>query len=223
MAGSHIVYLEVDATELIGLLTYMKSCLTTEKFDLLMHRSMRELGQRSKKIIRTAIQKEYCAPNGFINSAIGNAVVGGGGGNVLCTIPITSEYGKIGSTYSAAGGHYGWNPPGYSVTSNIVKSGTSTLPASLPSYGGQPPFRNIGERTTTKRGKRKLKKPVVEKRGGLGGLTFTRKGKSRLPIVRVTGITVPQMPLTRSKAETENKLLELAEKRVIHNFSQIFG
>ena len=90
--------------------------------------------------------------------------------------------------------------------------------------GGQPPFRNIGERTTYKKNpNKKLKRPMVTKKSKGGSGVFTRAGKSRLPIEKVSGIAVPQMPLNRSRGVTENRIIALAEKRVVHNFSNLFG
>lgn len=217
-------YLYIDASELTELLDSMASKLTAREFDMLMRRSLNEVGKRSKKIIREAIQAEYYASTSWVNSSIHSAQIEGGGGSILCRIPIISEKGDIGGQFSAAGGAYGWNPPPYRITAQIVKDGTSTLPPEMSHQGGQPPFRNIGERTTYKKNpKRKLKKPIVEKSGKGGGIVFTRAGKNRLPIEKVSGIAVPQMPLNRSRGITESRILSLTETRVVHNFSHLFG
>lgn len=217
-------YLYIDASELTELLDSMASKLTAREFDMLMRRSLNEVGKRSKKIIREAIQAEYYASTSWVNSSIRSAQIEGGGGSILCRIPIISEKGGIGGQFSAGGGAYGWNPPPYRITAQIVKDGTSTLPPEMSHQGGQPPFRNIGERTTYKKNpNRKLKKPVVEKSGKGGGIVFTRAGKSRLPIEKVSGIAVPQMPLNRSRGITESRILSLTETRVVHNFSHLFG
>lgn len=217
-------YLYIDASDLTGLLESMASKLTPGQFDFLMRRSLNEVGKRSKKIIREAIQAEYYASTSWVNSSIHNAQIEGGGGSILCRIPIISEKGGIGGQFGAGGGAYGWNPPPYRITAKIVKSGTSTMPPVMSHQGGQPPFRNIGERTTYKKNpSRKLKKPVIEKSGKGGSIVFTRAGKSRLPIEKVSGIAVPQMPLNRSRGITESRILALTESRVVHNFSHIFG
>lgn len=217
------VYLYIDGTEIFALMNRMGASLSQSKFDMLMRRTFNDVGKRSKKIIRTAIMSEYQVKASFVNPAIKSAEITGGGGNITVRIPIIGAKGKIGGTFSAGGGFYGWNPPPYRNTASIVKSGISTLPGRMSSYGGQPPFRNIGERTTYKKNpKRKLKKPVVEKPGGLGGIVFTRKGKARFPIMPVAGLAVPQMPLNRARPETEKQIMDLAEKRTIHYFSRIF-
>lgn len=217
-------YLYVDCSELNGLLHEMAAQLTPDNFDRLMRRSLSEVGRRSKKIIREAIQKEYYASTRWVNGSIKGAKIEGGGGSLLCRIPVISEKGGIGGEFSAGGGAYGWNPPAYRITAQITKNGTSTLPPRMTHQGGQPPFRNLGERTTSKRNpNRKLKKPVIEKKSKGGGVVFTRTGKSRLPIKKVSGIAIPQMPLNRGRPEVESELFGLAEKRVIHNFSHMFG
>lgn len=195
------VYLNIDASELNGLLASMASQLTPDNFERLMRRSLNEVGKRSKKPIREAVQMEYEAPFAWVNKGIKNARISVGGGEVLCTIPLEGEKGNIGSTFKARGGARGWNPPKYRVTAKIVKGASSVLPSAMSHQGSQPPFRNIS----------------------FSGLTFTRAGKERLPIERVSGLALPQMPLNQAREETEDKLLALTEKRVIHNFSQMFG
>lgn len=195
------IYLEIDASEFFDLTESMRAKLTPENFDRLMRRTLNEVGKRSKKPIREAVMSEYAVKAGFINQGIKSARITGGGGSINCIIPLIGPKGNVGSTFKASGGHAGWNPPKYRVTAQIVKSGASTLPSSMSSYGGQPPFINTAS----------------------SGLAFTRAGNSRLPIEKVSALALPQMPLNRSRAETEDKLLALAEKRVIHNFSNMFG
>ena len=224
-------YLYVDASELTGLLDDMASKLTAGNFDGLMRRSLNEVGKRSKKIIREAIQAEYYASTSWVNSSIHNAQIEGGGGSILCRIPIISHKGKIGGEFAAGGGAYGWNPPAYRVTALIVKDGISVLPPKMTHQGGQPPFRNLGSKTFTrtvtgKNGTKRAikvnrKAPSQEPKKGTGFLT--RSGSSRFPVESMSGIAVPQMPLNRSRRETESRILDLTESRVTHNFSRIFG
>ena len=224
-------YLYVDASELTGLLEEMASKLTAGNFDRLMRRSLNEVGKRSKKIIREAIQAEYYASTAWVNSSIHGARIEGGGGSILCRIPIISQKGKIGGEFAAGGGAYGWNPPAYRVTALIVKDGTSVLPPQMTHQGGQPPFRNLGSKTFTRTitGKDGTKRaikvnrraPSQEPKKGTGFLT--RSGASRFPVESMSGIAVPQMPLNRSRGIVENKITHLAESRVVHNFAHIFG
>lgn len=66
-------------------------------------------------------------------------------------------------------------------------------------YGGQPPFINGGPRIVT------------------------RAGKSRYPLYTVAGLALPQMPLNKGKDETRERILQLCEERVAHNFEYMFG
>lgn len=224
-------YLYVDASELTGLLEEMASKLTAGNFDRLMRRSLNEVGKRSKKIIREGIQAEYYASTSWVNSSIHSAQIEGGGGSILCRIPIISQKGKIGGEFAAGGGAYGWNPPAYRVTALIVKDGTSVLPPKMTHQGGQPPFRNLGSKTFTRTitGKDGTKRaikvnrraPSQEPKKGTGFLT--RAGASRFPLESMSGIAVPQMPLNRSRGIVESKISDLAESRVVHNFAHLFG
>lgn len=195
------VYMYIDGSELHDLLRWMSQQLTADKFDLLMKRTLNEVGKRSKKEIRKAVQQEYEAPAGWINQGIRSAIISGGGGNVLCTIPLVSAKGSVGGLFGASGGKRGWKPGKYRVVAKIVKGGASVLPSAMTHQGGQPPFRNTA----------------------FSGVTFTRAGKDRLPIEKVSALALPQMPMNRARPQTERAIIELAEKRAIHNFSRIFG
>lgn len=234
MAAPYLV-IDIDGTEVQGLLMHMAACLTPPKFDGLMRRSLSELGKRSKKPIREAIQGQYFASTSWVNSSIRSAKIEGGGGNILCIIPVISGKGQIGGQFAAAGGAKGWNPPAYRVTAQIVKDGPSVLPTHMTHQGGQPPFRNLGSKTTTrtvidKQGKRKTYKikrkgqnPDKFTKNGKKGTGFmTRAGKGRLPIEPMSGIAVPQMPLNRAAAQTTDSLLSIAQSRVMHNFAYLF-
>lgn len=227
-------YIYVDVSQVYKLLLHMGKCLTPQKFDTLMRRTLNDVGRGSKTIIKSGIMAEYHASAGWVGKSIKGWKIEGGGSSILVRIPIISEKGGIGGHFSAGGGAYGWNPPSYNVTSLIVKDGTSVLPAQMSSYGGQPPFRNLGSgtytRTYTLKSGQKIKKRVKKKqpnqdtmRKGTGSIVWTRAGKSRLPIMPVSGIAVPQMPLNRSRPIVEDRICSLAENRAIHHFSRIFG
>ena len=129
-----------------------------------------------------------------------NAQTTSSAGGVGCIIPIVDTRGTIGGRFGASGGAHGWNSlrRKYRVKGRVVKAGTSTLPAQMSSYGGQPPFRNLGSR--------------------LGGLTFTRAGKNRFPIQKVVGIAIPQMPMNRSQDEVQKDILEHMKERIEYEF-----
>ena len=84
------------------------------------------------------------------------------------------------------------------ISASIVRSGRSRMPAVMRNQGGNPPFM-------------------------AGDVAFTRRTEARLPIVRVVGLGVPQMPLNRSQDETTRLLLEYTGQRLEHNFMYMFG
>lgn len=203
MAGAGI-YLEVDASELNELIEELRGKLTPEKFNQRMYGIFRRVPGHVRKILKEDLPHQYHVTGGQVASAVGGANVSFGGGGVGCSIPVTGPRGGIGGFYSASGGRHGWNAArygAYRVKGKVVKAGISTLPATLPSYGGQPPFRNLGSK--------------------LGGLTFTRAGKDRFPIMKVVGIAIPQMPKTRSQSEVQADIKAYLEERIAHEFSRL--
>ena len=196
------VYLYVDASDLSGLCSQMADRLTADNFDRLMRRTLNEVGKRSKKPIKDAVKTQYEAPSGWIGRAIKPSVINGGGLALQCVIPLQGSRGANKSVFPAGGqrskGHI---PKGkrYKVWLRDVKGVNSQLPYHMDAYGGQPPFINGG--------------PAV----------MTRKGKARGPLSRVVGLALPQMPLNRAEPETAQKILNLCEERLVHNFSNMFG
>lgn len=193
--------IQVDISDLRGKIGKLEANLTPQRFNSLMRSEFGRLPGRVR-----VIMKEDLPPNYYVKpSAAAAAVKGarmtgglGGGGGVGCVIPIVGKKGNIGSMFGASGGAHGWNSlrRKYRVKAKIVKAGVSTLPTHMSHQGGQPPFRNLGSK--------------------LGGLTFTRKGKERGPIVRVSGIAIPQMPLNRSREAVEKDLHDYLEQRLDH-------
>lgn len=230
-----MAYLYVDTSQMQGMLDDMKLKLTEANFDRLMRRTMHEVGSRCKPIIREAIQNEYYAPTGWVNQSIKRAIIEGGGSEIRCKIPVVSERGQIGKVFAANGGAYGWPQGPYKITALIVKGETTVLPSHMSHQGGQPPYRNLGARTytrtiTDKNGnkkkikvKKKDKSQDYRKNGKKGSGFLTRSGKSRFPVRALAGLAVPQMPINRSRTETENRMLNLAMNRAEHNFSHMFG
>ena len=84
------------------------------------------------------------------------------------------------------------------VSANIVRSGVSILPQRMTHQGGNPPFMT-------------------------GGVCMTRRKASRQPIVSVKGLAVPHMPLNRAAGGVQDAILDIAEKRLMHNISFMFG
>lgn len=199
------IYLEIDASELDEQITRLRSVMTPERFNQVMYGIFKRTGGHVRKILKTDLPKQYYAKSGEIGKAVGNPKVVMGGLGVGCTIPVRGPRKSIGGGFSASGGAHGWNSlrRKYRVKARIVKAGQSTLPQTMASYGGQPPFRNLGST--------------------LGGLTFTRAGKSRLPIMKVSGIAIPQMPMNRSEADVQRDILDYMERRIEHEFQRVIA
>lgn len=196
------IYLEIDASELNAEISRLKSVLTPERFNQVMYSIFQRTGGHVKMILRKDLPVDYHVTAGQISSAVKNAQMTSSAGGIGCTIPIRDSRGTIGGRYGASGGAHGWNSlrRKYRVKGKVVKAGVSTLPTHMSSYGGQPPFRNLGS--------------------SLGGLTFTRAGKRRFPIKKVVGIAIPQMPMNRSQAEVQKDILEYMKQRIEHEFQR---
>ena len=194
------IYLEIDASELTADIVRLKSVVKPERFSQIMYSIFQRTGGHVRMILRKDLPVEYHVKAGQINSAVGNAKLISSFGETGCTIPIRDTRGTIGGRYSASGGSHGWNSlrRKYRVKGKIVKAGQSTLPQRMDSYGGMPPFRNLGSK--------------------LGGLTFTRKGTARFPIEKVVGIAIPQMPMNRSQDAVQKDILDYMKKRIEHEF-----
>jgi len=132
-------------------------------------------------------------------------------GFMQCAIPLKGTRGIIGQQFKTSGGAYNTGPGGaYGFTGSgsgrkygkirsrsgsrikarIIKGQASTLPNNLENYGGNSPF---------------LYK----------GVAYTRRTRKRHPIVKVAGIGVPQMPLTRARADIERDIHKELEKNVM--------
>ncbi len=187
-------YLTVDMSDVSRLIDNLRGIMKRDQFERLIYRTFGEVGRRSKTIISRAVRQEYVAPDNWVKSQIERyQLTMGGAMPVTCKIPLKGTKGVIGKQFPASGGRRG-RP----LMASIVRGARSRLPAVMQNQGGQPPFMS-------------------------GGVAFTRKSAARIPIVRVVGLAVPQMPLNRSEERTQRQILELAEKRLEHNFYHILG
>lgn len=191
-------WLYIDTSELDGTINTMRAAMTPEAFEKLMYRTLKEVGNRAKTPIARAVQEQYEVTQQWVKSAMGSPRLSVGGG-VQCVIPINGHRGSIGGRFHASGGRRrkgsGTKLP---IRAHIVKGQTSIMPDTMAHQGGNPPFM-------------------------VNGVAFTRKTEARGPIVRVVGLGVPQMPINRSKPKVEKEILNLAEKRLEHNFYMLFG
>lgn len=194
------IYLEIDASDLQDRVEALRAVMKPEQFERAMYGIFQRTGGHVRKILRQDLPHQYHVKAGQINSAVGNAQMTSSAGGLGCTIPIRDSRGSIGGRYRASGSAHGWNSlhRKYRVKGYVVKAGVSTLPTRMSSYGGQPPFRNKGSK--------------------LGGLTFTRAGKGRFPIMKVVGIAIPQMPMNRSQAEVQKDIHDYLAKEIERRF-----
>ena len=200
------VYLEVDASELKHEMNRLASVMTPEKFNRIMGGIFRRTGGHVRMILRKDLPKEYNITGGPVGKAVKNARVTIGGTSSGCSIPVVDSrrhLGGGGRGYTAKGYRSGWKAltsGPYPISVHVYRGSWGTLPSHLPSYGGQPPFRNIPSR--------------------LGGLTFTREGRARLPIRPVMGDAIPQMPMNRSEPDVQNDIKDYMFKRMEHEFQR---
>lgn len=214
------VYLRVDTSDLDNLLDEMRSVLTEAEARKVLVRvlSPGRVGSKIKTILVNTLPAEYYAKPGWIRKAVGPAKFSGGS-TVSCVIPLDGARGPLGDVFSVSGSSGGkgvrsnWEgrkgqktgkgkrrQRKVTITANIVKSGASTLPATMAHQGGQPPFMLFG-----------------------GGGVYTRTTKARYPIARVVGLALPQMPLNRSEPAVQDAIHDYMEERMLHECQQLLG
>ena len=195
MATTPIV---IDISDLQGMISQLQNGLSEKTFKAVMRSEFKRLSGRTRVIMKNDLPQEYYVSRTDASKAVKNSKVRVNVNGIGCVIPIKGPKMNIGSKFAATGSARGWESvhKSYRVRANIVKSGISTLPAHMENQGNQPPFRNIPSK--------------------LGNVTYTRAGEDRLPIVRVSGLAVPQMPMTRSREDVERDLHEVLEQRLDH-------
>lgn len=197
-------WLKIDMSELYATTETLRMILTKSQFQKLMHRTFKEVGERSKPIISREVVKDYAVTQKWVKEQIGSYRLGAGlMGGITCIIPLKGAKGSIGGRFHASGGSGGKHQR-RKITANIVTAKKSELPPKMKNQGGNAPFINRAS-------------------GKLGGAAFTRRTKARFPIVRVVGLGVPQMPLNRSADKVQDEILELAGKRLEHNFMHLMN
>ena len=188
------IYLTVDATDLEHKINMLRQNMTSAQFERAMYGIFNRTGKHVRRILQDELPKEYVISPSKVGKAVQRPKVSG----TSCIIPIRDKRGSIGSQYAASGGAHGWNSlkRKYKVKARIVRSGQSTLPGRV--MAGYPPFRNLGSK--------------------LGKLTFTRTSKARGPIMKVSGIAIPQMPMNRSQGEVQQDIALFLAKQIEQRF-----
>ena len=195
---SRLIDIDIDASDLKSKITRLRAVMKPEQFERAMYGIFQRTGRHVSAILRKDLPQQYAVKAGDISAAVKSAQLSMGGGGVGCSIPIRAPRGKIGSQYTASGGVYGWQSKArkYRVRAKILKGGQSTLPAKW--HSGYPPFRNLGSK--------------------LGGLTYARSSDARGPILKLTGIAIPQMPLNRSEPDVQRDIKDYLEKQMEERF-----
>lgn len=192
------ITMEIDASDLQDKIVRLQENMTEAQFERAMYGIFQRTGRHVAQILRQDLPQQYEVKPGDISASVKSPRLSMGMGGVGCSIPIQAPRGKIGSQYRASGGAHGWNSlkRKYKVKARVIKGAQSTLPGKW--HSGYPPFRNLGS--------------------SLGGLTYARSSRKRGPILKLTGIAIPQMPLNRSEADVQNDIKEYLEKQMEERF-----
>ena len=195
--------LDVDISDLMDKINKMRDAMTQQQFNRAMYGIFKAAKGRFKKILQQDIPKQYEVTSPMVGKAVGEPKVMGAG----CSIPIRGNRLTMGrkgqgASYTASGGARGWESlhKKYRVKPKIIKERQGVLPEKMKNIGGYPPFINTSKATTN----------VIQ------GITFTRETKERLPIKKVVGVAIPQMPLWRSRDEVISDIHDYMADRLEH-------
>lgn len=202
------IYLEIDASDLNREVERLKSVMTADQFNRAMYGIFQRTGSHVRTILRKDLPKQYNIKSPDVGKAVKNAKVSIGGSGSGCSIPVIDKRRHIGGAhgFTARGYRRGWaavKSGPYPIKVHVYSGSWGTLPAHLGSYGGQPGFRNIPSK--------------------LNGIAFTRAGKARLPIKKVTGIAIPQMPMNKSEPDVQADIKKYMEGRIQARFTALIG
>jgi len=205
----------LDATDLQRRLNEVRSQVTEQKFKQVTFRTFKEVARKSRTLVAKEVVKDYRVTQAWVKGHFDPYKVSFGGEYpVTCQIPMRSPKGSVGGRFKLSGSIWYSGPHGVwgrqkatkkrperywkmygsgRIRAMIVKTGTSTLPQKMNNQGGNPPFVALG-------------------------VVFTRRYKTRLPIVRVVALGTPQLPLNRSEDRVQEVILDFAMDRLMHNY-----
>ena len=185
-----MVSLEVDASDLQGKIDALQRNMTQAKMEQAMYGIFQRTGRHVSAILKKDLPQKYSVQAGAIGKAVKSAQVS----QTSCIIPIRDKRGSIGGQYKATGGAHGWASlhKKYRVKARILAGGQSVLPSTA--MAGYPPFRNLGS--------------------SLMPGTFTRTSKKRGPIMKMSGIAIPQMPLNQSQDMVQKDIHDYLKERI---------
>ena len=200
-----ILELTADVSELEDEIAFLRKTMKPEVFDRAMYGIFQRTARHVSSILKKDLPPNYYVKPSEITAVVKDPDLSMSGGSVGCIIPLKDKQKNIGTGFAATGYRRGWNSlkGKYKIRASIVKAGKSELPGNMDNQGGMPPFRNMPSK--------------------LGKLTFTRKGKARLPIARVSGIAIPQMPMIRSRAQVEADIDKYLAERIEARFNALIA
>lgn len=187
------VDIRIDASQALQKISEAQKMLSPDRCREYMRLTLTDTGRAAKSVISDTVVEDYVVTKSWAADKVGYPQVSGG---LTVIVPVRGSRGVIGPTYPITGASGGKKKR--RIKANIVRSGVSTLPTKMSNQGGNPPF--------------------IAK-----GMVFTRRSGKRYPIVRVVGLGVPQMPINRSQAKIEKKLLAEMEKSATRHFGRLFG
>lgn len=187
------VDIRIDASQALQKISEAQKMLSPDRCREYMRLTLTDTGRAAKSVISDTVVEDYVVTKSWAADKVGYPQVSGG---LTVIVPVRGSRGVIGPTYPIAGASGGKKKR--RIKANIVRSGVSTLPTKMSNQGGNPPF--------------------IAK-----GMVYTRRSGKRYPIVRVVGLGVPQMPINRSQAKIEKKLLAEMEKSATRHFGRLFG
>jgi len=197
------ITIKVDDKELRQFMGKMLNGTVERSISTAIHKT----GAKVKRFVIDDVGEEYEGGAHWFSAAVKKPQ----NAPMHCVIPIQGSRGIIGQQFKTSGGAYNTGPGGaYGFTGSgsgrgygklrgkrgarirarIIKGQASTLPDTLPSYGGNPPFM-------------------------YRGIAYTRRTRQRHPISKVAGIAVPQMVENRARAAIERDIVQELEKNVM--------
>lgn len=192
-----VINITVDSSDLQAKLNFIKNNCTEAKCRQAMYTIFNRTGKHVKTIIRKDVPQYYEVPAGEVGSTVQNAQVSG----LSCIIPIRGPRRGIGDKFKASGSAKGWESlrKKYRVKARIIKGKQSELPEKW--HSGYPPFRN----------------------SSFSKVTFARSSAARGPIMKVTGIAIPQMPTNLAEPAVQNDIKVWLEKQVDERIRAMMG
>lgn len=213
--------LNIDVSEVKDLYEGLAEGLTNEEAKKMLTRALKRTATHVRQMAAEEVADDYFISKAMVKKHMGPTQIqfGANGADVSAGIPLRGHRLSIGGKgkggingFSASGGAHGWKALSlrkrYKVKAKVVQAvGQSILPTEMD--GGytdvkNAPFRNFDAKV-------------------LNGVTFVREKQSRLPIRKVMGIAVPQMPMNRSADDIQENTVNFLMERMEHEYDYIIG